>query len=205
SVAAGVCGSGATSGRWRPAGPRWGRGGGNGGEAGEQGRRAEASARKAREVVDRMLTRVADEPLRNVPQLEPVRQQILAEALYYYQQLLAQRGDSPALRLETGRAAQRVGEIYLLLGRADEAEAAQQSGLELVAPLAAEHPDKPSYQQALGESRLQLARVLGQRGRLADAVATCRDAVARLDELVERCPDVADYGAAKARGLQQLA
>jgi eukaryotic-like serine/threonine-protein kinase len=174
-------------------------------EAGWQTQRAAANFGKAREVVDLMLTRVADEPLRNAPQMEPARRQILEDALKFYQELLAQRADNSALRLETGRAAQRVSEICLLMGRLDTAEATQRAGLDLLAGLAREIPGEPGYEYAREEGRLQLSRVFAERGQLADAVACCREAVAGLERVAERYPATAEYGVAKARGLQHLA
>src|SRR5206468_12531069 len=80
-------------------------------EVERQRREAEANFRLARDAVDRMLTEVGAASLAGVPQMTPVRQALLREALAFYLEFLRRRRDDPAILLEAGRAHRRVGDI----------------------------------------------------------------------------------------------
>jgi eukaryotic-like serine/threonine-protein kinase len=90
---------------------------------------ATASQREAREslndalaAVDQMLTRVSEEHLQFVPQMEPVRRDLLQDALKFYQKFLTQRGEDPTVRRETALAYRRMGNLYYSLGDYGKAE-----------------------------------------------------------------------------------
>ncbi len=133
--------------------------------------RAEANFAKARDAVDQMLTEIAEQRLADVPQLQPVRRAVLEKALHFYQGFLEEKGDDPKVRLETGRAYCRVGNIYNWLGQPGPSEKALRQGLELFDKLLAQFPDEPTYCQeaalacaALGNSlREQLRRTRRSR------------------------------------------
>lgn len=58
---------------------------------------AEASLREARRTVDNFYTRVSEEKLLDVPGLQPLRRQLLRDALKYYGGFLERHGDDPSL------------------------------------------------------------------------------------------------------------
>ena len=109
--------------------------------ADEQKRSAEADFKRALGAVDQMLTRVGEVQLAHVPQMEPVRRDLLQDALGFYQEFLRERGDSPVVRAEAAKAYRRVGQIQDLLGQRDEAEKAYVQAAALLESLAAESPD----------------------------------------------------------------
>src|SRR5262249_1038811 len=80
-----------------------------------QRRRAEDRLRDALDVVDRLLTEVAEIDLANTPQMEPVRQRLLQKAQRYYAKFLADGETDPGVRREAGRALVRLGDIQELL------------------------------------------------------------------------------------------
>jgi serine/threonine protein kinase len=114
-------------------------------EAEGQRKRAEANFHKAVEAVDRMLTRVGEDTLREVPQMEPVRRAVLEDALAFYREFLAERADDARLRQETAVALQRVGNICADLGKADEARVAFDEALRIFLALHAADPDEVRY------------------------------------------------------------
>src|SRR4030095_16008726 len=65
---------------------------------------AEANLGKARQAVQQMLTRVAEERLAYIPQAEEVRSKLLEDALRFYEELLQQEDVDPAIRLEAAAA-----------------------------------------------------------------------------------------------------
>jgi len=82
----------------------------------EQRGRAERHRAAAAQVVDRMLTRVADEGLANVPQMEGLRKELLQDALRFYEAFLEQNQGNKSLRLETAKARRRLSRLSYHLG-----------------------------------------------------------------------------------------
>jgi serine/threonine protein kinase/tetratricopeptide (TPR) repeat protein len=83
---------------------------------------AETHLATARQAVDRLLTRVAEQRLLHVPQMELLRRQLLEDALEFYRGFLTLRRDDPDIRKGTGSAYLRYGTICHLLGRFEEAD-----------------------------------------------------------------------------------
>jgi serine/threonine protein kinase len=106
----------------------------------EARQRAVANLKKASEAVDRMLTRVAEERLLHVPQMEPLRRRLLQDALGLFEDLLENGKDDPALRADTAFACGRLGKICRLLGAYPEAEQRLRRAITMLAEVAAESP-----------------------------------------------------------------
>ena len=77
-----------------------------------------------------MLTQVGQSQLAQVPHLEQMRRMLLEKALAFYERFMREKGDDPAIQLETGMAYRRVGDIQSLLGQFEKAEAAYDHGIE---------------------------------------------------------------------------
>ncbi len=92
--------------------------------------RAERNAARAREAVDRMLTRVGDLDLRFVPQAEPVRRAVLEDAVQLLEEFAADNSDDVAARHEVARAKARLGSLLTELGRSSEAAEALVEAIE---------------------------------------------------------------------------
>ena len=65
---------------------------------------AEANFDRALRAVDQMLTRVGQDRLKNTPQMETLRAQLLEDALGFYQEFLRENRYDSALQVQTGRA-----------------------------------------------------------------------------------------------------
>jgi len=98
-----------------------------------QHRRAEDHFQLAFHAVDRMLREVGETELADVPQMEPVRRELLKDACQFYQKLLQKRGDDPALCLATGRAHSRLGDVLELQGEYDPAEQSYRRAMVILA------------------------------------------------------------------------
>jgi eukaryotic-like serine/threonine-protein kinase len=83
---------------------------------------AEENLNIALSAVEQMLTRVADERLVVVPQMETVRRDLLQDAVTLYESLLSRTRSHEALRLETSKALHRLGGIRQQQGEYDTAE-----------------------------------------------------------------------------------
>lgn len=145
---------------------------------------AEKNLRKAREAVDSMLSRVGHERLRNIPQMESLRRELLEEAARFHEEFLQDSGNAD-LQIEAARTQQRLGRIYRLLGRMDEAFDAMEVSEQILSGAAAANSETAGYLRAEGlaqkaELKLELgdhksARDLAERA--VEAFAAARPAV----------------------------
>src|SRR5262249_7583305 len=137
-------------------------------EADKASKDAVANMLTARKAVDQMLTRVA-EKLADTPQMEQVRQELLEDALKFYQGFLGQKSTDPGLRLEMGKALNRVGFIYSYMDRGTDATRTLRESVAVLEALVAEYPSEPSYRAALLESCITCGRELQRKARSQDA------------------------------------
>ncbi|MGQ0635343.1 MAG: tetratricopeptide repeat protein [Planctomycetaceae bacterium] len=113
--------------------------------ANQQRQLAEMNLRRAVDAVDTMLTRAADEKLASVPGVEPVRKQLLNDALRFYERFLEQRDDDPELRFAVAQAWCRIGLIQGRMGYPFEGLPALQDAVRIGEELSGEYPDDPRY------------------------------------------------------------
>jgi tetratricopeptide (TPR) repeat protein/tRNA A-37 threonylcarbamoyl transferase component Bud32 len=155
----------------------------------QQRRRAEDRLRDALDVVDRLLTEVAEIDLDNVPQMEPVRRTLLKKAQQYYEKFLRDGETDPAVHREAGRALVRLGDIQEFLGDRAEAESSYTRATALLSSLAEEHPEVPVYRQDLARAWHALAVLLRKTNRFDEAEKAGRQATGLLGDLTEQHPD----------------
>ncbi len=156
-----------------------------------EARRLEAVAnlRKAREAVHSMLTRVSEERLKDIPQVEPVRLGLLEDARKFYGDFASHAHGDPEILLGASQAYRRLGDSYDSLGRTDEAESRYREALEIQEKLAAAFPAVAVYRRELAWSYRQLG-LLGRIsfGRETEAVNAVQKALALLEELTAADP-----------------
>ena len=138
--------------------------------ADEQFVRADRNLGLAKRAVDEMLMSAGRQSARvaaEVPELEEFRRELLEKARDFYAEFGTQKPDSEALQREIARAHFRLGDIYRLLNRTDEARRHYEEASQRFAALAKEHPADPQYRQWLGNVQNwlgELLRPLGRRG-----------------------------------------
>jgi len=189
--------------------------------ADEQRALAEANLSAALDAVDRMLLRVGDRTLENVPQMETVRRALLEDAVRFYDDFLGRHGASAELALLAGRAQQRVARLRALLGDIAGAEAAYRQSMRLLdalpAPPAAgrattgRQPPGVAPPDVRGEDdprQLAIAArgglaelLLGLPGRVREAEPLLVEALARLDELRTAASQTDDGAPGSAGGV----
>jgi tetratricopeptide (TPR) repeat protein len=126
-----------------------------------QRHQAERHFRQAREAVDQMLIRVGDDRLKDIPQMEEVRRELLEEALKFYQDFLHENPTQSGVRQELGKAYLRVGEIQNKLGQNENAEEAYRQALIVFESLTADFPGDPDHRRDLARSYFGLGRSSG--------------------------------------------
>jgi eukaryotic-like serine/threonine-protein kinase len=160
--------------------------------------RAETNLRAARSAVDEMLTRVADEDLENVPQMELVRQDVFVRALDFYKKFADDSPHDPELRAEVARAHERVGDIATLLGKLDIARQEYQHSIELLDRLPVQSNSELSDKVLLQAARTcdSYGEALRQSGELELATVQYKRAIQFIessDQLKNNLAAVAEY------------
>jgi eukaryotic-like serine/threonine-protein kinase len=103
----------------------------------------------ARETVDAWLTGYS-EALQPLPGLQPVRARMLELAAREYEAFVKEKADRPAVQLERGRTLIRLGSVYRLLGRNEDALSRYTEAQNALRLLAANNDVGKEAQVALG-------------------------------------------------------
>lgn len=169
--------------------------------------RAQAHARRARDVIDGLLTRVATERLAETPHAMELRREMLEDALRYYEGFVEDAGDDAALAREASLARGRVGKIYEALGRFDEAATAYRESIEehdrLL--LTADADCAAGLRQELARAWNNLGVICLRSSRDAEAVAAYRRSIEIKRDLVASDPGRSEFRVELARSLSNLA
>ncbi len=155
--------------------------------------------------VDQMLTRVAEERLVYAPQMEPIRRELLQDALKFYNKFLLKNGDNPAIRRETALAYRRMGSLHYQLGDYRRAEDAYRYAFAMIDELNAESPLEPSIRSELIFYHIGFSWVLNNQGKKEEQEKALRRAVAVAEDLVKKLPEVPTYRDYLADARNQLA
>ena len=164
--------------------------------AGEQFARADRNLTLAMTAVDEMLMSAGRQSARvaaEVPEFEEFRRELLEKAESFYAAFGAQKPDSEALQRDGARAHFRLGDIYRLLVRPDEAREHYDEASRRFSALAQQHPGNPEYRQSLANVQNWLGELLRPLdGGASDAEAAYARALSLQTALHEEFP--ADAG-----------
>jgi tetratricopeptide (TPR) repeat protein len=163
------------------------------------------SLKDALAAVDALLTRVSEERLQYVPQMEAVRRDLLRDALKFYQKFLARRGKDPAIRQEAALAYRRMGSLHFQLGDYRRAEDAYRKAFAVLDQLDAESPLEPGIRRGLVGYYIGFSWVLRNQGKFDEGEKALRRAVAVAEGLVKKSPEVASYREALVDASNRLA
>jgi len=161
-------------------------------------RQSEANYQKAKQAVDEFFTTVSEETLLNQPGMQPVRRELLAKALPFYREFLAQQRDDPTVRDELAATYFRVGLVTEAIESPEKALPYYRRAIELQSQLLREQPDRLSHLKALGDSHNALGRVLVRLRKPHEAAAAYDEAIRLREKLVEAVPENLEYRRALA-------
>jgi serine/threonine protein kinase/tetratricopeptide (TPR) repeat protein len=130
---------------------------------------ADRWAEEARRAADDMYTQVAQKWWFQQPYMEQVQREFLLKALVFYEKFSRERGNSARLRLETAKAARRVGDIQHKLDERARAAEAYRGAISKLTQLAAEFPDETVYRRELADAHNHHGHLLRDEGKLAEA------------------------------------
>ena len=140
---------------------------------------AKLQGKQARQAVDDMYTKVAENWLED--RLDPLQKEFLEKTLAHYQTLTGQAAGDPAVRLEHGRAFQRMGDIHRKLGRLEAANDAFHEALAILEALHTARPADGDTRRALGLTRTHLGDLLVRRGQNDEAAPLYQQALQLLE------------------------
>jgi serine/threonine protein kinase len=154
---------------------------------------AVANLKEALAAVDKMLTRVSEERLREIPLMEPVRRELLEDALKFYQRFLERRGNDPAIRRETALAYLRMASLHFWLGDYRKSEDTYREAFVMLDELDAGSALDASIRNELVSCHIGFSRVLRNQGKFDEGEKALRRAVAAAEGLVKEFPDTPSY------------
>ncbi|MBP7937623.1 MAG: protein kinase [Phycisphaerae bacterium] len=169
-----------------------------------QRRLAESNLRTAREVVDRMLTRVAAVELADLPNTEGLRRALLEDSLKFQTGLLAAKSPSPTVRCDAGMAYLRMAHINAQLGQDAPAEQAYRESISILEQLRKDVPGEIEYAVNLADADMGLATMLWEKRRYAEAEALARQAQSMMVAAVGDSSQSRPYRRNLARSLDLL-
>jgi eukaryotic-like serine/threonine-protein kinase len=140
--------------------------------------RAEDNFREARRAVDDSFTRISESALLNAPGMQPLRKQLLGDALKYYQGFVERLRDRPNLQSDLAAALSRVARITAEIGSEEEALGHFRNARRIYAALVAAHPDDPHLRRELARCIGRIAALHAEAGRRDEAVADYGQALA---------------------------
>ena len=143
--------------------------------------RAERHFELAVSAVDRMLTRVAERNLKDVPRAVTLRRELLEDALSFHEELLETAPQTKDERFEYARAQRRTGQIRALLGDYEGASDALLGALDALKSTDGNALSPVAAEEA-GAAYAAAAEVASTRGQLDEAVRIAREGIALLGE-----------------------
>jgi serine/threonine protein kinase/tetratricopeptide (TPR) repeat protein len=155
--------------------------------------------------VDQMLTRVADERLHYVPQMEPVRRELLEDALKFYLKFLEKKSDDAVIRRKAALGYMRVARIQYFLGQFPKAEESYRNAIGVLEELDGPTPREPAQRVRRLCIHFEFAATLAALLKDEEAMRNIRRAVEMAENLAADFPDVPAYRAELVSARNNLA
>ena len=140
----------------------------------------------AKGAVDEMLTKLGDEDLADIPQMEPVRKSMLIKAKAFYEKFLKERSAGGSLQLETGEAGVRLGDIQVL------AEKSYDRAISLFQQLVSKDSKSPPDRRALALALHNRAILFKRVNRFRESERDFREALKLRTALAKEFPNDAN-------------
>ena len=127
------------------------------------------------------------------PGLQPLRQELLNEAVVFYREFLRKWPDDPMLEVEMANALSSLAEITESLGNAEETIAAWREAETAQKAILRKNATDPEQRIRLYQCQFHLANGLTSSNRLDEAIATYRDVQALLERFLKSDPHEIRY------------
>ena len=164
-------------------------------EATEQRNLAELNFKLARDAVRDYFITISEDSLLTQPGMQPLRDELLNQALAYYENFLQQRQSDPSLRGEVAEAQFLVGRISLLIGSLDEALTHYRSAAQLQKQLVVDQPENQKLLSDYGNTLNAMGDVELRQKHFDEALASFQQAADNREKLAQADPN--DFEAAR--------
>jgi serine/threonine-protein kinase len=152
-------------------------------------REAQENFEITRAAAHKFLVGVNEEHLLDEPGMQGLRQQLLMEALDYYQKFLQKRPGDPVVRREQAEANRQLGEVYAQVGRMAEARSLLERSVSEFNVLEGRAPPDPEVRRGLARSYLALAEFQVQSGKPEEGREHAGVAIGLLEQLRAESPE----------------
>jgi serine/threonine-protein kinase len=173
-------------------------------ETERQRARAERNFHKSSEAVDRFLTRIGQERLNDIPQMELLRGALLEDALEFRLGFLRERGDDASSLFDVAHAARQAADLQLQLNHLDDATNTSAQSIAFLDKLPAWLAREPSYRRERAAVLDIRGRLLATLGQTAGAETAYRQSIDLGSKLVDEQPGSAEDRCHLAAALDHL-
>jgi len=117
---------------------------------------AEANLASAFEAVDKLLEHATNPELREIPRAQPLRKEIVADALDFYERFRKTTGDSPTLRMRAAKSQSQFARLSASSGGTDNIFTSIENAIAEYEALIAADPSDTRFQSELANSLTEL-------------------------------------------------
>jgi tetratricopeptide (TPR) repeat protein len=157
-------------------------------EARHQKEEAERNYRDAHQAISEFAKLGSHPLMTRTPDVNPVRAELAATALKYYENFLGRRADDPSLRLDVAESYLHLAHLYTP-EKSPKAVAAYRKALPLWQELVQRQPEELKFQRALADVCFQLGNICFGNGRNDEAVPLLKQACDLLPALIAAEPN----------------
>jgi tetratricopeptide (TPR) repeat protein len=151
---------------------------------------AQANLIKALDTIDQFTTFVVEGQLSDIPGAEPVQNQLLNDAVFFYQDLLAENRDNEVIKNYLALALSFKAEFDREQGEFSDAQDALEYRIETLLSLRAQEPERfLEHTWSLARASMVLARNLDRDGNKAESARRYEECHDYLKAFIARKPD----------------
>jgi tetratricopeptide (TPR) repeat protein len=161
--------------------------------------RADRNLSKAREAVKEFLLKATENPLLQTGDFQPLRKELMAAAIPFYEDFVRQDQQNPTLEFERGAAYDDLGFLREGMGDPEQAVADFAQAKAIFQGLAKKFPDKPVYRLRLAEACNSGGGALKDRGEFEAAESEFRQGLKVMEQPLSEPGAPAEYHEAVAR------
>ncbi len=171
----------------------------------EQSRKdSEQSRQHSQDTVEFFLTKISEEDLLEQPGMQPLRRELLEQALSYYRAVLARRDKDPEVLQRQADALYRVGLIEEKIDDLDAALGSFRRSERRFADLLRSQPESSELQMGRSKAITAIGNVHYVRGELSEAASYYRDAIAIRSKVASTQPNNIEHGRLLANAHMHL-
>jgi tetratricopeptide (TPR) repeat protein len=158
----------------------------------------------ARDVINGYTERVKEDPQLREADLRPLRKDLLATVVPFYERLTRREGTRSTLQAEQAQAHDRLADVMSEIDDPAKGIEQLQAAIRILERLVAERPGEPDYQHRLAKQYHNVSTLRFEDRRLDQAESELMKSIALKEDLAARYPEVAEYQDALAISLCSL-